>query len=136
MVPPRVRAAFGNVSSYILHQNFFNTLPCDVLGMSETLPNATGFRLGRVALENTDWVFTPGHPQLQWRPGIEGRFLDAMPGGVGFLIRKRIPHVRTDLVLDEFTDEEKRRAVSITMFPGDGNGPSYLPSVWVRPCQR
>ena len=39
-----MRIAFGNVSSYILHQNYINTVPCDVLGMCETRLNDAGFR--------------------------------------------------------------------------------------------
>ena len=67
-----------------------------------------------ISLENQNWTFVPGNPQLQRRPGVEGRYLDAMPGGMGFLIKIHIPHVRTALLLNEYTEEEKRRVVSIT----------------------
>ena len=125
-----MRIAFGNVSSYILHQDYINTVPCDVLGMSETRLNNAGFKLVQDSLEDLNWSFVPGISQPQRRPGVEGRYLDAMPGGVGFLIKKHIPHVRTTLLLDEFNEDERRRVVSVTMLPGNGLEPVRLFQVY------
>ena len=125
-----MRIAFGNVSSYILHQNYINTVPCDVLGTCEARLNDVGFRLVHQSLIDLSWSFVPGYPQLQRRPGEEGRYLDAMPGGVGFLVKDHLPHVRTPLLLDEFTDEDRRRVVSMTILSEDGLEPLRLFQVY------
>ena len=87
--------------------------------MSETRLNEAGFGLVRESLEEMNWMLKPGEPQLQRRPGMEGRFLDARPGGVAFLVKSHIPFVRTPLLLD-YTAEGRRRATSITILPGFG----------------
>ena len=124
-----LRVAFGNVSSYILHQNYINTVPCDIFGMCETRLNDAGFRLVRESLEDMNWSFIPGEPQLQRRAGAAGRILDAMPGGVAFLAKSHIPFVRTPFLLD-YTAEEKRRVMSITILPNSGQEPLRLYQVY------
>ena len=50
------RIAFGNVSSMILHQNYLNTVPCDVFGLCETRLNDTGVRLIQDWLQELNWT--------------------------------------------------------------------------------
>ena len=120
-----VRIAFGNVSSYILHQDYINTAPCDALGMFETRLNDAELKLVQESLENLSWSFVPRNPPLQWRAGVEGRHLDASPGRVGFSLKKHISHVWTALLLDECA-EERRRVVLVTTSLGDGFVPFRL----------
>ena len=124
------RIGFGNVSSMILHQDYLNTVPCDVFGLCETRLNDTGIRLIQDSLRDLNWTFTPGKAQPQRRPGVDGRYLDAMPGGVGFMVKGHIPFVRTSLLLDDYTEEESRRIVAITIVPEDGMTPIRIYQVY------
>ena len=125
-----LRIAFGNVSSMILHQDYINTLPCDVFGLCETRLNETGIRLIHESLKDLNWTFVPGKAQPQRRAGVEGRFLDAMPGGVGVMAKSHIPIVRTPLLLDTYTEEESRRVVSVTILPGGGLEPVRIYQIY------
>ena len=124
------RIGFGNVSSVILHQNYLNTMPCDVFGLCETRLNDTGIRLIQDSLQELNWTFVPGKAQPQRRPGVEGRYLDAMPGGVGFMVKGHVPFVRTPLLLDDYTEEESRRIVAITVVPEDGVTPVRIYQIY------
>ena len=104
----------------ILHQNYKNTVPCDVLGMSETRLTATGIRFINESLEEINLVFVSGERQPQRRPDADGRYFDAVHGGVGLLTKSHIPYTRTPLIAAEYTEEETRRALAVTLFPGQG----------------
>ena len=57
--------------------------------------------------------------------------------GVGFSLKKHVLHVRTALLLDEFSDEERRRDVPVTILPGNGLEPfEVVPDLRIRPGQR
>ena len=107
----------------ILHQNYKNTVPCDVLGMSETRLTATGIRSIHESLEEINLVFVSGEPQPQRRPDADGRYFDAVPGGVGLLAKSHIPKTRTPLIAAEYTEEETRRTLAVTLFRGQGLEP-------------
>ena len=74
--------------------------------------------------------FVPGKAQPQRRPGVEGRYLDAMPGGVGFMVKGHVPFVRTPLLLDGYTEEESRRIVATTVVPEDGVTPVRIYQIY------
>ena len=62
--PDLLRIGFGNVSSMILHQNYINTVPCDIFGMSERRLTATGIFI-HDSFEEVNWEFVSGHSQPQ-----------------------------------------------------------------------
>ena len=63
----------------------------------------------------------PGQPQPQRRLDADGRYFDAMPGGVALLTKSDIPYFRTPLIAEY--EEENRRALAVTLLPGQGLEP-------------
>lgn len=58
--PFNFRLGFGSVSSFLLHQEYINTVPCGVFAMCETRLSEFGIRRVKDIIRDMNWKFVPG----------------------------------------------------------------------------